>query len=949
MIRLRAALRVRPGEGGLVLRFLAVMLVGLFGATLGGAAVESLFFSRFGPHFLPYLYMALGVATFFVMAAMSAVLARPHPGRVLATLPLGLAVLLLAARTTLLLDQRWLYPVLWVVMMIAWTTQVMVSWGLAGDVHDTRQAKRLFPLYGVGLILGGIAGGLVTGPLAALLGTENLLLIWAAALITVFALGRAVVGPGVRRRRRGRRASVLAEAGEALRQVRAAPLLRWLSLALMLFALLYFTLSLQFAEAATARFPRTEELAGFLGGFMAVSNAAALLLSLLVANRLFARFGVPAMVLALAAIYAVGFGVLVAASGFAILVGFRFVQMVWVNGVWGTGWQALYNVIPSETRARIRSFMDAGPLQAGVVLSGAMLVLADRVLSGRALAALGVAAAGLTAWAMWRARRAYGEALEVALRAGNPDVFGSEDEPFTGRAWDAEAVQAALGGASTRDPVVRRISMEVLSRLDAPPALPALLDALSDPDAEVRAAAARGVGRAGGPSHAAAIEALLDDPDAGVRGSAVQAMRALGGGAASTSLRPLLTDPDPEIAARAAATLVASGDEQALDLLVEMAVAVEPDRRRAAVTALAETGADPDIVLERMSDPDVSVRRAAVAAAGSLEAGGAARAVLQALQDPHPSVREAAVEALRDIRHADPDLLRAYVERETGEALRYDGLWRALGNDGDPRMGLLASAVREESLTHARNALRAAALTGDPSAVELAAANLESRDAQQRANALEMLEAVGPRALVRPIVALWEGAPEPRGDRARALLRLLDDADPWLRSCAAFAAATTEGGKQMETLATLSAMDRVLFLRNVPLFADLTPRDLGRIAGVATEHVFQDGELIAEQGEPGDEMHVVVSGEIRAIVEDDAGGRQEVGRRGPGDYVGEMAIISDQPRMASLVCVGDVRTLALDRKRFERILTDRPEASLAVMRVLCDRLREAHGQLPSSA
>jgi CRP-like cAMP-binding protein len=57
-----------------------------------------------------------------------------------------------------------------------------------------------------------------------------------------------------------------------------------------------------------------------------------------------------------------------------------------------------------------------------------------------------------------------------------------------------------------------------------------------------------------------------------------------------------------------------------------------------------------------------------------------------------------------------------------------------------------------------------------------------------------------------------------------------------------------------------------------------------------------------------------------------------------------MAIISEEPRMASLVAGGDVRTLSIDRTRFQRILKERPEASLAVMRVLCERLRESHSR-----
>jgi CRP-like cAMP-binding protein len=122
--------------------------------------------------------------------------------------------------------------------------------------------------------------------------------------------------------------------------------------------------------------------------------------------------------------------------------------------------------------------------------------------------------------------------------------------------------------------------------------------------------------------------------------------------------------------------------------------------------------------------------------------------------------------------------------------------------------------------------------------------------------------------------------------------------------------------------------------------------DLKHVAESATEHAYPDGELIAEQDERGDEMHIVVSGEIRVVLGTEREPQEEVARRQPGDYVGEMAIVSEEPRMASLVAGGDVRTLSIDRKRFQRILRERPEASLAVMRVLCERLRESHARAP---
>ena len=144
----------------------------------------------------------------------------------------------------------------------------------------------------------------------------------------------------------------------------------------------------------------------------------------------------------------------------------------------------------------------------------------------------------------------------------------------------------------------------------------------------------------------------------------------------------------------------------------------------------------------------------------------------------------------------------------------------------------------------------------------------------------------------------------------------------------------------MQTLQTLSLMERILFLKRVPLFSELPPTEIKQVAAIADEHLFVDGEIMADQNEPGDEMYIIVSGLVRVIVSNDGGLEVELARREAGQYVGEMALISRKPRMARLVAEGDVRTLCIGQKQFEGILRERPETSLAVMRVLSDRLRE---------
>ena len=74
----------------------------------------------------------------------------------------------------------------------------------------------------------------------------------------------------------------------------------------------------------------------------------------------------------------------------------------------------------------------------------------------------------------------------------------------------------------------------------------------------------------------------------------------------------------------------------------------------------------------------------------------------------------------------------------------------------------------------------------------------------------------------------------------------------------------------------------------------------------------------------------------------------ELARRKAGEYVGEMALISREPRSATVTAVGNVRALCIDQKSFESLLRDRPDASLAVIQVLCERLKEASAKLHRS-
>ena len=151
-----------------------------------------------------------------------------------------------------------------------------------------------------------------------------------------------------------------------------------------------------------------------------------LVLSLLVMNRLLSKLGVPTVMLVLPVLYLFAFGVLTVASSFAILLAFRFAQVVWLQGGATSAWEAVINTVPGDRRDRMRAFLYGGPTQVGTVLAGIVTLVGERAVSPKVLYGIGLAAAGGAVYSMVRVRRAYAAELVVALREGRPHVFGGD-------------------------------------------------------------------------------------------------------------------------------------------------------------------------------------------------------------------------------------------------------------------------------------------------------------------------------------------------------------------------------------------------------------------------------------------------------------------------------------------------------------------------------------------
>jgi hypothetical protein len=232
--------------------------------------------------------------------------------------------------------------------------------------------------------------------------------------------------------------------------------------------------------------------------------------------------------------------------------------------------------------------------------------------------------------------------------------------------------------------------------------------------------------------------------------------------------------------------------------------------------------------------------------------------------------------------------------------------------------------------------------------VRLAIDVLEDGASSEVANALETLDASTSSSSVRGLLRLWEA---PTGSAVGAG-DVPEDAvhheDPFIRACAELArsASHDEGGTMARSARSMSPTELVLVLRRIPLFAALEPADLLGVAAIAEERSYADGEVLGAHGELGDEMHIVLEGSVRVVRADG----DEIARRGTGDVVGEMSVITREPRVASLLADGEVGTLRIGHREFEGMIRERPDIALAVMRVLAQRLGAATADVvPASA
>ena len=143
----------------------------------------------------------------------------------------------------------------------------------------------------------------------------------------------------------------------------------------------------------------------------------------------------------------------------------------------------------------------------------------------------------------------------------------------------------------------------------------------------------------------------------------------------------------------------------------------------------------------------------------------------------------------------------------------------------------------------------------------------------------------------------------------------------------------------------MSLNEEVDMLRKIQLFSKVEPAKLKLLAFTSERAVFEAEEVLFRQGDQADAAYIIVAGEVAVDVESPTGRRTRVAQLGRDQIVGEIGILGDVPRTATVTALGRTTTLKITKDLFFRMVSDFPSMAVEVMRVLAHRVEHTNALL----
>jgi len=439
------------------------------------------------------------------------------------------------------------------------------------------------------------------------------------------------------------------------------------------------------------------------------------------------------------------------------------------------------------------------------------------------------------------------------------------------------------------------------------------------------------------------LQRLCQHPEETVRRHALEALAEIGieGDAAVLATgREALQDKAPAVAAAASVLIVkltplAELQKAAGECLTDSS----PDVRHGVAQALAARGEDAiPATSALLASPDRDVRSTAIEALGKLGGAQAEPALFHLLEtEAFPAVE-------RNLK-----LEKLIPANRTG--------WQPL-----------AQAVADSNMRAVNLVLHVLGVLDCRKTVTMVRSAMKTSDIRMRANAVETLASMPLRRYILPLLPILErdGEAADAGnlkDPKAVLETALAAKDPWIQAAAAIAWHAEFGAKPalpadaarlaVDTVAALrephearhfdeeAPMNRLVFLKSLPIFAGLTFDNLMDVDGALTRETFLQDEVIVKEGDTSEMLYILFAGKVSVRKRQPDGEDRELAQLGPGQVFGEMGLFDGETRSASVVALEEVEMLSLDSDRFQSLVNQRPDVLMQLCRVLVGRLRTA--------
>jgi ATP:ADP antiporter, AAA family len=641
---------IQPGEARLVRFVLSYGFLLGMGRALCATAISGLFLSMFGAQAMPFVFIGTALVVPFTGLGYLRLQRRVSLMRLIAITILGLAAALLVLRGILAYSiSPWaIFPAM-IGYTILYVLITLAFWGVSGAIFDLRQAKRLFGLLGSGSEVADIVGGLLTIALAPLIGSLNLL--WLAMLAL---LGAWLVQRRITQIHAETAPTSSTEAAEPAATVPALVQNQYVRLliGLIVFSQLgYFFVENIFYDLSMAHFSGPEAFSGLVGGTIAATSIATILLQITVAGRIAHRYGIRVSQLILPAAVLIG-ALAVAISGsilgsvyavFVIMLITRVAERALRFSIEESSIQIAYQPLTANQRSLAQTLVAGGvrPLTAGI--AGILILVATRLLGfgGIELAYLLIGICGIWLTIAFLLGRSYPQALLRAMQQRRLSSATIDLQDPASNAILERSLQSPHAGEAL-------YALSLLADRDNQQISSTLASLLTHPDLRVRQAALSQIKQRRIRDLGAAIaEQYPHEPVAALRGQALETLAALQDPATRMLAEAALQTNEAETQISAIVALAQIGDQSQFQIwLADQSAAPLAEQRIHAARALAAT-ADarwaawlPDL----LADTDSRVRQAALAALAAINQPGYWPKAIDSLLDSETN--EAAAAAL---------------------------------------------------------------------------------------------------------------------------------------------------------------------------------------------------------------------------------------------------------------------------------------------------------------